>query len=185
MGGFNFDFSSLNPYITGLANRSMQALDYNIAQLPKRESMNDRAYADWLNNNASKRGIAEGEFDMRRRGFDAAEALSARQEKQAANDRYAQQQREVAVNVPGPSTPYYGAVSKQWGDTANRMNRMARAGIPIATYDPIDRMATAAAGGGATQAASANARSGGCPPGYAASPFGGCQPSGTGWGARE
>lgn len=90
MGGFNFDFSSLNPYITGIADRSMRAMDYNLAQLPKRDSMNDRAYAEWLNNNASKRAIAEEDSRLRTRGFEAAEALSRRQEQQAKDERFAE-----------------------------------------------------------------------------------------------
>jgi hypothetical protein len=83
MGGFNFDFSQMNPYITGMMDRSMRAMDYNLAQQPKRDSMNDRAYAEWLNNNASKRGIAEDEAAMRRTGFDASQALAGRMEKRS------------------------------------------------------------------------------------------------------
>lgn len=91
---FNFDFSSLNPYITGLANRSMQAMDYRLEQMPVQDRLNRRAYAEWLNNNASKRAIAEGDADLRRRGFDAAEALGQRQEKQAAQDRFSESQEK-------------------------------------------------------------------------------------------
>lgn len=83
-----FDFSQMNPYITGMMDRSLRAMDYNLAQQPKRDSLNDRAYAEWLNNNASKRGIAEDEAAMRRTGFDASQALAGRLEKRAVTAAY-------------------------------------------------------------------------------------------------
>jgi hypothetical protein len=82
---FGFDFSQMNPYITGIMDRSLRAMDYNLEQQPRRDSMNDRAYAEWLTNNASKRGIAEDDARMRRTGFDASQALAGRMEKRGVD----------------------------------------------------------------------------------------------------
>jgi hypothetical protein len=116
MGGMNFDFSALSPYITGMANRSMQAMDYRLGQMPTEDRLNRRAYAEWLNNNASKRGIAEGEYRMRRRGFDAAQALGQREERRAAGGRAAAEARkretlnaQMAYASTNPYNPVRGA----------------------------------------------------------------------------
>ena len=98
---FGFDFSQMNPYITGIMDRSLRAMDYNLAQQPKRDTMNDRAYAEWLNNNASKRGIAEQDSRLRTRGFDAAESLSKRRLQEERDAKAAAvMERRAALSTP-------------------------------------------------------------------------------------
>jgi len=113
MGGFNFDFSQMNPYITGMADRSMRAMDYNLAQQPKRERLNDRAYAEWLNNNRSKRNIAESDAGLRARGYDAAAALAGREEKRAGSARFEEDQekrRALMTSLAAAQTAGYNPV---------------------------------------------------------------------------
>lgn len=113
MGGFNFDFSSLSPLVTGLADRSMRAMDYRLEQLPVEDRLNRRAYAEWLTNNASKRGIAEGDARLRRRGFEAAQALEGRTEKLAAAERLAERdekRRALLASHAAAANAGYNAV---------------------------------------------------------------------------
>jgi hypothetical protein len=95
-------------------------------------------------------------------------------------------ERRYAMTSPARDVVYpgRGLAGMQFARTADRVGKMAAAGIPVGTYDPIDRMAEAGARGGAAEAASANIRTAataGCPPGYRPSAFGGCQPTGTTW----
>ncbi len=189
---FGFDFSSLNPYITGLANRSLAAMDYRLAKLPQEDALNRRAYAEWLNNNASKRGIAEGEFAMKKKGFDAAQALGQRMEKSAVADRIKTAMDDVAAystpvrDTVNRGTTLGGPGALDYYRLTGRLGNMSRYGARApANYTGITDLvnASSTASGNAVESAGRSARSGGCPPGYSPSPFGGCQPSGTGWGA--
>lgn len=131
MGGFNFDFSSMNPYITGLMDRSLKAMDYNLAQQPVQTRLNNRAYAEWLNNNASKRAIAEGDFDIRRRGAHAADALAGRLEKRGV----------AAAEEAGP-----GGQQRQY----QRLRNMSSIGMRSAWSQPMaDQAARSMVYGGA------------------------------------
>lgn len=88
MGGWQFDFSGLSPLIQGITSRQFSALDAQRDRQGILDSQADRAYREWLKNNAQKRGIARGKADMERRGFDASQALQVRMEKQAADARF-------------------------------------------------------------------------------------------------
>ncbi len=126
-----FNFSQLNPYITGMMDRSMRAMDYRLAQLPQQDALNRRAYAEWLNNQASKRSIAEGEYGMRRRGADADAALGLREEKR----------RVAAAEEAGP-----GGRMRQY----QRLRNLSSIGQRSAWSQPMaDQAARAMVWGGA------------------------------------
>jgi len=182
---FNFDFSSVQPMLAALSARYPQLLDYKMREAAMGPNILATEFANRQEDRSEARrdkSTARREGVRARRG---AEALARREENlRTGAINQAEMDRRYATSGPirDATLPGRGFASTQAYGTAQRAQRMAAAGIPMAEYDPLGRMAAAAAGGGAPEAAAANLRTvttGGCPPGYAPSAFGGCQPSGT------
>jgi hypothetical protein len=85
MGGFNFDFSGLNPWIQGMTGRAFTAMDERAARQPYLDAQADRAYREWLENNKQKRDLAMQAGERDARGFHAAEALQKRRLQEEVN----------------------------------------------------------------------------------------------------
>lgn len=113
MGGWNFDFSGLNPLLQGMTSRNFAAMDERAARQPMLDAQADRAYREWLQNNAQKRDIALKSSEREQKGFDAAQALQGRMEKQAENERaYATEKERASLQASHAAAR---AMSAQYG----------------------------------------------------------------------
>jgi hypothetical protein len=149
---FGFDFSQMNPYITGIMDRSMRAADYRLSQMPVEDNLNRRAYAEWLNNNASKRGIAEQDANMRKRGFEAEQALQAEARKRAEQEKYVADQEKLKAYLASQ-----GAAQQQPDFASGGGMRGAGVKRDFYTYGPY---AFGGRGGGGSSSGASTAPSG-------------------------
>jgi len=188
MSSVAFDFSQINPMIAALSARLPELMDLRIQEQRKAPARTEAAFREYLEGKRSERGLARERLTADRTAQEAAAALAKSaqfadlgQINQASAERaYATPARLETENygsmIGGPQAAAYQRMTGQ-------MTRMAGAGRPIANYTGLTDLANAGAGSSAqaTAAAGRNAAGGDCPAGMKPSPFGGCQPAGTGY----